>query len=157
MLIFYKVLMALAAVFCVITLANTQNKLLRIAGVLLAIGVAWAIIDNPYLGNSYLLYYMGMALFLVYAAITGGISVEKRSILLLIAVCVFAHGLFVINHWPFAYEIKLLQFLPVILYFAFVIRKRREYKPELGPLTIFAADALIQAISYIRLMSENNN
>lgn len=141
--------MAIATVFAVISLAKTSNKFLRLVISLMSLGVLWTIIDNEYLGNHFILYFLGISLFAVYTAITKGLDSQKRGILLIISLVVLLQGVFAVNQLPYVYILKGLQIVPLLLFLVKVLPSRANYKDEMGALVILATDALIQVISFV--------
>ncbi|MCB0697522.1 MAG: hypothetical protein KDC07_09175 [Chitinophagaceae bacterium] len=143
MLIFYQAIMALAGFFGLTRVLRLPQPFLKyiLALQCIAIILSFTSVD------SILLFYLPVLLIIIYAAIAKDMTTIKRSIIVLIALPVLAHGVFTMNHWPHVYELKFLQLLPLALYAGVVLPKRNDYYLELPSLTIIAADALIQVIS----------
>lgn len=146
--------MGIAAVFGVVSMAKIENRLLRISVLFLVLGIIWTIVDNPYIGTSLSLYFLGFALFAVYAGITKGLSTEKRIVLLVTTIFVLAQGLFAANQLPYVYLLKALQIIPLLLFLLKIMPNRADYKAEMGALLIIATDALIQVIIYIMYLTQ---
>ena len=94
---------------------------------------------------------IGLALFtlcaliaIVYCLTIRDIGSKKRMLLLFTTIPVFVGLLFEANHWPGAAVIALTMVIPIIAYLFLVLTNRKQYKNELGFLTIIVADGIVR-------------
>lgn len=152
MLIFYQIIMALAAIVGFYLSLKVENRFLKYIVALLVVGIIVSFFSMA----NITVYYLGLLLMLFYALLAKGLSASKRAIIIAITLPAFVHGMFVVMTLPGLFELKLLQVVPLALYLMVVLPKRNLYKAELGILTIIAAEAFITILSLIIQMVEGN-
>lgn len=152
MLIFYQIIMALAAIVGIYLSLKVEQRFLKYIVALLAVGIIVSFFSMA----NITVYYLGLLLMVFYALLAKGLFASKRGIIIAITLSAFVHGLFAIMMLPGVFELKLLQVVPLALYLLVVIPKRNLYKAELGILTIIAAEAFITALSLIIQLIEGN-
>lgn len=152
MLIFYQIIMALAAIVGIYLSLKVEQRFLKYIVTLLAVGIIVSFFSMA----NITVYYLGLLLMLFYALLAKGLSASKKAIIIGITLPAFVHGIFAIMMLLGVFELKLLQVVPLALYLLVVIPKRNLYKAELGILTITAAEAFITVLSLIIQMIEGN-
>lgn len=145
MTILYKIIMLMAGAYGVWQLLSVRHRVLRPVLFLLILGIALSLaLPTQYL--TFLVFYLGALAFAVYAMFIKHTDSKHKTSMLLIAIPVFIHGIFATFGWPYVYQLKFLQIIPLLVFFAGVLPNRASYKREMAILVILAADALIQVI-----------
>ena len=141
----YKILMGLAALFGVFQVFRTTDNFAKtiLIGQIIAIMLALAV-NSAGATIGLLLFMLTLALVIVYGLTKKGFKTLKRILISFPVTLVFLIHLFQIQHYPGAGILGLAMALQIIAFIILTTTDIKNYKNELGFLTIITVDAIIE-------------
>jgi hypothetical protein len=86
---------------------------------------------------------------IVYGLTKKDLTIKKKIFIVILSSSVLTADIFIFQHYPYAGLVSFLMLIPVITYLIFVTTDIKNYKNELGFLTIIAVDAAIKLSIYL--------
>lgn len=141
----YYVLIGLAGLYALYASFGIQKLSARIITLTQVIAIAMTLtgIVSLFKAGMYL-YDFSLLLIILYGLFTKDLSKAKRSALAIPVVLIFLVHSFRIFHLPGAAWLSLSMIIPMIVFALILIRKRTEYKNEIGFIVVILTDACIK-------------
>ena len=143
-----KVLMAIVGLLGLYSLFTVREYFARVILAVMVLAIGLTFLGDRAIESGFWLYCVSLVLVMVYALLKRGLGTNKRILILLMAVPVFLTKLFMINHWPYVSTLALCCIITLVCFIA-CIAKVRNYKNEVGFLTIIAADAIVNLLTAV--------
>ena len=135
--------------FGISQLPRVKDNLARtiLGGQILSIGLAY--IRNPEVTlSAMLLFMLTLAMAIYYGSMKKGFSARKRTMIILPASFILIKFVFMIQHYPGANIINILMLIPLLVYAIGVLSDLKNFKYELGFLSIITAEALLAVLRW---------
>lgn len=140
-----RIILSIVSVTMLLLAIRQQGRFSKIITGGLTIGILLIWIANPILITiSFVIYTICSLLTVIYGIIQNHLSTQIRIIICLTGLIVLTRGVFAIQRYPFANEMKWLMIIPVITYFIFIIHTKIKITPETSFMTILMIGCLLQ-------------
>jgi predicted membrane protein len=143
-----RLILTIVSIIMLILTVQKKEKysIILTCGLTLVILITWT--NVPKLISAGMLIYMIAALLITFYGIRKKeISKLERSIISISGIWAFMANLFVLNHYPYANEVRLSLIIPLILYLI-LIGKGIMKKKEFGFLTILNVEFLLRLLRF---------
>ena len=143
----YKIIIILSALFGIFQLFRIKDNFSKAIIIVQIIAFGLTFIPGKNMINTALVLYMLTLLTVIYyASVHKDFTVTKRILMIIPTIMVFLVYLFQLHHYPGAAHIAVLLPAPVLVYIYIVFADLKNYKNELGFLTIIAIDAAVEFV-----------
>lgn len=140
-----RIILSIVSVTMLLLAIRQQDRFSKIITGGLTIGILLTWIANPILITiSFVIYTICSLLTVIYGIIQNHLSTQIRITICLTGLIVLTRGVFAIQHYPFANEMKWLMIIQVITYFLFIIHTKIKITPETSFMTILMIGCLLQ-------------
>lgn len=132
----------IAIIMLLLTIRKKEKKsIILTAGLTIGILITWSGI--PIIISMGLLLYMITTLFIALINIKSKTSSKfNQTTIVLVSICAFGSHLFNFMHWPYANQMRLVLFIPILFYIISLVKGMAKRK-EFGYLTIMICDFLM--------------
>ncbi|MFO8128598.1 MAG: hypothetical protein R6T99_01690 [Bacteroidales bacterium] len=135
-----EIILALAGLFGIFWSIRSKQIIPTIITLGMVVGIIFVLYPPEWNADAGFYVYLFFTLVaMLYGLIIRGPGLYQRLVIVLMALPVFLHWLFVMNHWPG--NTTLLMILPVIVFIAGLFHARK-FRNEMGFLVILFADAV---------------
>jgi len=153
----YKTIIALAGLFGLFQLFKTTNNFARLILLGQIIAIAFTFVPNDTITIAGLILFMVTQLaVIIYGLAVKDLTTKKRLTIIVMAAFVLVANFFMLQHYKYANEIGSSMLIPIGAYLLALVFNFKNYKNEIGFLTIIAVDAVIKLMEYVRTMIEQN-
>jgi hypothetical protein len=141
----FLIIILLAGFFALTQIFKSKDKFAKVINGVYAAGIAISFVPVPQIAiDGYYLFAIGNLMVILYAFSDDGFSKSKQAILIIMGAIQLLASVFVLNSYPFEWLVSLMGIITLGCYVFILTKDIKNYKNEIGFLSVLAADAFIK-------------